>query len=409
MLYPIPEVLAPAGDEERLVSAVEYGADAVYLGSDRFGMRTAAASFSGDSLKKACEYAHSRGVKVYLTCNIIPHNDDIKSLPEFLEYSSDCKVDALIVTDLGVMLAAKRYAPDCEIHISTQAGVTNYATANELYNLGAKRIVTARELSLEEIAEIRAKCPDELEIECFVHGAMCVSFSGRCLLSNYLTGRDSNRGDCAQPCRWKYSVVEEKRQGQYFPVEQDSSGTYIFNSRDMCMIEHIPDLYYAGINSFKIEGRAKSAYYTAVSANAYRCAVDGFVNSGYDRDYKVEDWIKEEVFKASNREYCTGFFYGSPMEDANIYYDGGYVREWDVAAVADKCENGVLYASQRNRFFEGDELEIMIKGQKPLKIKVANLKNGEGESVDNAPHPMMNLSFDCPYEVPRGAYLRKQR
>ena len=409
MNYPIPEILAPAGDKERLQSAVEYGAHAVYLGSDRFGMRTAAASFGGDSLKSACEYAHKNGVKVYLTCNTVPGNAEIDMLPAFLEYASDSGVDALIVTDLGVMSTVKKILPGMEIHISTQAGVTNYATANMLYDLGAKRIVTARELSLDEIAQIRAKVPRELEIECFVHGAMCVSFSGRCLLSNYMTGRDSNRGDCAQPCRWNYALQEEKRPGEFFPVEQDGTGTYILNSKDMCMIDHIPELYAAGINSFKIEGRAKSAYYTAVAVNAYRSALDGFAASGFSPDYKIEDWMRQEVYKASNRQYCTGFFFSSPMEDAHIYYEGGYVRQWDVAAVAREWKDGVLYATQRNRFFEGDELEAMIKGKAPVKIKVTGLKNGEGESVTNAPHPMMELSFDCPVPVPAGSYLRKQR
>lgn len=404
-----PELLAPAGDSERLAAAVEFGADAVYLGSDCFGMRTAAASFGGDELKKACDYAHSKGVKVYLTCNTVPRNSELCRLEAFFKFAEQSGVDAFIITDIGVMNLARKYAPDVEIHISTQAGITNYAAARAFYEMGAKRIVTAREISLEEIAEIRAKTPKELEIECFVHGAMCVSFSGRCLLSNYMTGRDSNRGDCAQPCRWRYSLLEEKRPGEYFPVEQDESGTYIMNSRDMCLIEHIPELAKAGINSFKIEGRAKSAYYTAVSVNAYRCALDGYEASGFSSDYKPEQWIVDEVKKVSNRRYCTGFYFSDPMDDAQIFYEGGYVREWDVAAIADRWENGVLYASQRNRFFEGDELEVMIKGKKPFKVTVRNLKNADGEQIDNAPHPMMSLSFDCPEPVPSGAYLRMER
>ena len=402
-----PELLAPAGDSERLAAAVEFGADAVYLGSDCFGMRTA--SFGGDELKKACDYAHSKGVKVYLTCNTVPRNSELCRLEAFFKFAEQSGVDAFIITDIGVMNLARKYAPDVEIHISTQAGITNYAAARAFYEMGAKRIVTAREISLEEIAEIRAKTPKELEIECFVHGAMCVSFSGRCLLSNYMTGRDSNRGDCAQPCRWRYSLLEEKRPGEYFPVEQDESGTYIMNSRDMCLIEHIPELAKAGIDSFKIEGRAKSAYYTAVSVNAYRCALDGYEASGFSSDYKPEQWIVDEVKKVSNRRYCTGFYFSDPMDDAQIFYEGGYVREWDVAAIADRWENGVLYASQRNRFFEGDELEVMIKGKKPFKVTVRNLKNADGEQIDNAPHPMMSLSFDCPEPVPSGAYLRMER
>lgn len=404
-----PELLAPAGDFERLNAAIEYGADAVYLGSDCFGMRTAAASFGGDNLRKACEIAHKNRVKVYLTCNTVPRNNEFESLPDFLRYASESGVDAFIITDLGVMEMAKKYAPEVEIHISTQAGITNYASANAFYNLGAKRIVTAREISLEEIAQIRANVPADLEIESFVHGAMCVSFSGRCLLSNYLTGRDSNRGDCAQPCRWRYALAEEKRPGQFFPLEQDSSGTYIMNSRDMSMIEHVAKLAQAGISSFKIEGRAKSAYYTAVSVNAYRCAIDGYVASGYDPEYVPEQWIIDEVRKASNRQYCTGFYFGDPMDDAEIFYHGGYVREWDVAAIAQEWNDGVLYASQRNRFFEGDELEVMIKGVKPVRVTVKNLKNAEGESITNAPHPMMDCSFECPIEIPKGSYLRLER
>lgn len=404
-----PELLAPAGDAERLKAAVEYGADAVYLGSDRFGMRTAAASFGGEELKKACDYAHSSNAKVYLTCNTVPRNDELSRLPSFIEFAAESGVDAFIVTDIGVLNIAKKYAPQIDVHISTQAGITNYAAANAFYNLGASRIVTARELSLEEIAQIRAKTPKELEIECFVHGAMCVSFSGRCLLSNYLTGRDSNRGDCAQPCRWKYSLVEEKRQGEYYPIEQDSSGTYIFNSKDMCLIEHIPELAEAGINSFKIEGRAKSAYYTASVVNAYRCALDGYFASGFSHDYKPEPWMLDEPRKMSNRQYCTGFYFGFPSEDASIYYGGGYVREWDVVAVALECKNGRIYASQRNRFFEGDELEIMIKGVEPVKIRVEDLQNEAGEPVESVPHPMMKLSFKCPVDVPQGAYLRAER
>ena len=404
-----PELLAPAGDFERLEAAVEYGTDAVYLGSDCFGMRTAAASFGGDNLKKACDYAHSKGVKVYLTCNTVPRNNELDRLPSFFEYAAQSGVDAFIITDIGVMGMAKKYAPDVEIHISTQAGITNYAAANAFYEMGAKRIVTARELSLDEIIGIRQNIPSDLEIECFVHGAMCVSFSGRCLLSNYMTGRDSNRGDCAQPCRWRYSLLEEKRPGEYFPVEQDNTGTYIMNSRDMCLIEHIPELVKAGINSFKIEGRAKSAYYTAVSVNAYRCALDSYEASGFSESWKPEQWIVDEVRKASNRQYCTGFYFSTPMDDAQIFYNGGYVREWDVAAIAEDWKDGVLYASQRNRFFEGDELEVMIKGKEPIKITVSNLHNEEGEKIENAPHPMMKFTIDCPVEIPAGSYLRMER
>lgn len=405
----LPELLAPAGDAERLRAALRYGADAVYLGADRFGMRTAAAYFSEEKLRDACDEAHAAGAKLYLTCNTLPRNEEFAALPDFLSYAQDCGVDALIVTDLGVLELARRYAPQVDLHVSTQAGVTNYAAANVLYNMGAKRIVTARELSLEEIAEIRAKTPRALEIECFVHGAMCVSFSGRCLLSNYLTGRDSNRGDCAQPCRWQYALQEEKRPGEYFPIADDASGTYILNSRDMCLLDHVPELAAAGIDSFKIEGRAKSAYYTAVCVNAYRCALDGYAASGFAPDYRPADWILEEPQKVSNREYCTGFYFSAPTDRAEIYGRGGYVRKWDVAAVAEAWEDGRVYATQRNRFFAGDSLEILRKGAPPERVIVTDLRDGDGQPIEATPHPMMPLSFACPVPVPPGAYLRMER
>ena len=274
-----PEVLSPAGDMECLNSAINFGADAVFLAGSEFGMRTASKNFDKTDLKAAVELAHSKGVKIYVTCNTLPRNSELTRLPEFLAYAQDCGVDAFIIADLGVFEMAKQYAPKVDLHVSTQAGIVNYATANAFYNMGAKRVVLARELPLEEIAEIRAKIPKDLEIECFVHGAMCVSFSGRCLISSYLTGRDANRGDCAQPCRWKYHLYEENRQGQYFPVEETDKGTFLYNSRDLCMIEHIPELVKAGISSLKIEGRAKSAYYAAVITNAYRVAIDAYLKS----------------------------------------------------------------------------------------------------------------------------------
>ena len=401
-----PEILSPAGDFERLQGAVHFGADAVYLGATSFGMRSGPANFDYDELKKACEFAHGENVKIYLTCNTVPRNNEIDVLPDFIEKTSDARIDAYIVTDIGVMKMIKKYAPDTEIHISTQAGITNYASAAAFYEMGAKRVVLAREVSLDEIAEIRAKTPKDLDIECFVHGAMCVSFSGRCLLSNYMTGRDSNRGDCAQPCRWKYALCEETRPGQYFPIEDDSSGTYIINSKDMCMIEHIPELYKAGVSSFKIEGRAKSAYYTSAVTNAYRCAVDEFEKSGFSNDFKPSQWIIDELTKISYRDYCTGFYFDAPNTDANISFKGGYNREWAVAAIAEKTENGRLYGTQRNRFFEGDLIEVMEKGVKPYEITVRDLRNSEGEHIDNAPHPTMRFSFACDKTVSPGAYLR---
>ncbi|MBQ5904411.1 MAG: U32 family peptidase, partial [Clostridia bacterium] len=375
-----PELLAPAGDMERLMAAVKYGADAVYLGGTTFGMRAAPQNFSDEELKIAVDYCHERGVKVYLTCNVLPRNDELSELPSFLENAKAAGVDALIISDLGVLEYAKKYAEGVEIHISTQTGVVNYAAAKAFYELGARRVVTARELKLTEISGIRENIPDDMDIECFVHGAMCVSFSGRCLISNYLVNRDANRGECAQPCRWKYTLMEEKRPGQHFPVFEGDGGTYLFNSKDMCMIEHIPEMVKAGITSFKIEGRAKSAYYVAVVTNAYRKAIDEYFENPSD-DFMPSQWIIDEMKKISYRDYCTGFFYGDPADDANISYKGGYNREWDVMAVVEKWEDGVAYCSQRNRFFEGDELEAMVKGDKPFKVIAKELRNAEGEAI----------------------------
>ncbi len=402
----IPELLAPAGDMERFERALYFGADAIYLGGSAFSMRAAPANFSFDELKKVCDLAHSQNVKVYLTCNTVPRNDEIDKLPDFLLSSRDAGVDAFIISDMGVMSLAKKYTPDVDIHISTQAGITNYASATEWYNLGASRIVTARELSMEDIATLRAKTPKDLEIECFIHGAMCVSFSGRCLLSNYLVGRDSNRGDCAQPCRWQYSLMEKTRQGEYFPIDEDENGTYIMNSKDMCMINHIPDLIKAGISSFKIEGRAKSAYYTSVVTNAYRQAIDGYLKNPVDT-YQPEQWILDEMYKMSSREYCTGFYYGHPTENAQIYYDGGYKRDWSVMAEVIDYKDGRVFARQRNRIFDGDTLEVLQRGTKPFDITIEDLRNENGENIEKAPHPMMLFSFKCDKEIIKDALLRK--
>lgn len=403
-----PELLAPAGDMERLESALMYGADAVYLGGEKYNMRAAPENFSDENLKKAVEMCHKKGVKVHYISNTLPRNDEIPHMPEFFEKAKDAGVDALIVADLGVMKMAQKYAPGIDIHISTQAGTVNYATANALYDLGAKRVILAREVSLREIAEIREKTPKDLEIECFVHGAMCMSFSGRCLLSNYFTERDANRGDCAQPCRWQYHLVEQKRPGQYFPISNDENGTYIMNSQDMCMIEHIPELVAAGVDSFKIEGRAKSAYYAAVATNAYRAAIDGYLKNP-SPDYKPEQWIIDEVRKISYRDYCTGFYFGAPQENAHIYYDGIYIREWDIIANVDGSDGEFLTVTQRNRFFEGDELEVLMPSQKPFTIKVEEMYNEKGERIDVAPNPMAKIKIRCTENIPAGAVLRKER
>ena len=401
------EVLSPAGDMERLEAALDYGADAVYLGGKSFGMRAGPSNFDNTELKTAVEMAHKRGVLVYLTCNTLPHNDEIPHFKEFLDNAIDAKVDAVIVNDIGLLSLVKKYAPNMEIHISTQAGIVNYVTANEFYNMGAKRVVLARELSLDEIAEIRAKTPKELDIECFVHGAMCVSFSGRCLLSSYLVNRDANRGECAQPCRWGYHLMEEKRDGQYFPVFEDEKGTYILNAKDMCMIEHLDKLAKAGIKSFKIEGRAKSAYYVSVITNAYRMSVDFLRNNPDDYD-KLPSWIKEEVYKVSHRAYCTGFFFGHPNEqlDTQYYENSGYIREYDVVAIVDECRDGRIFATQRNKFNRGDELEILAPSKEPVKVTADKLYNEKNEEIDTANHAMMKMSLECDKVFAKNSIIR---
>lgn len=391
MAYDNLEVLAPAGDTERLDAALDFGADAVYLGGTAFGMRAGPKNFDAEALKAAVEKSHERGVKVYLTCNTLPRNNEIPYFEEFIKYAAECGIDAAIVADLGLMSLIKKFTPDLEIHMSTQTGIVNYVTARELYDMGAKRVVLARELSLDEVAEIRAKTPADLDIEVFVHGAMCVSFSGRCLLSSYLVNRDANRGQCAQPCRWGYHLMEEKRDGQFFPVFEDEKGTYILNSKDMCMIDHLDKLAKAGVTSLKIEGRAKSAYYVSVITNAYRMAVDILKND--PENYALPDYVRDEVFKVSHRDYCTGFFFGHPSECRQYYEDSGYIRSYDVCAVVDKCENGRIYAEQRNKFLLGDELEILAPSQKPVKYTVTELRNADGEFVENTCHAAMKFSM----------------
>ncbi|MBP1560825.1 MAG: U32 family peptidase [Oscillospiraceae bacterium] len=397
------EVLAPAGDYERLCAALDYGADAVYLGGTSFGMRAGPRNFTYDSLKSAVELAHSKGVKVYLTCNTLPRNNEIPMFRQFMEEAVDSKVDAVIVADLGLLSLVKKYAPDMEIHMSTQTGIVNYMTANELYNMGVKRVVVARELSLEEIAEIRAKTPSDLDIEAFVHGAMCVSFSGRCLLSQYLVNRDANRGECAQPCRWGYHLMEEKRTDEFYPIFEDEKGTYILNAKDLCMIDHLDKVAAAGVTSLKIEGRAKSAYYVSIVTNAYRMAVDILKKS--PESYVLPDWVRDEVFKVSHRKYCTGFFFGHP-KDCQYYENSGYIREYDVAAIIDECRDGRIYASQRNKFMRGDEVEIIAPGKMFDTMKVEELYNEDGEPVESANHAMMKLSIPCEKTYPKNSIIR---
>ena len=397
------EVLSPAGDRERLENALRFGADAVYLSGKEYGMRSACSNFSREDLIDAVEYTHQMGKKLYVTCNILPRNHDIYELPDYLTFCNDIGVDALIISDFGAMKLAEKFAPNCALHISTQFGVVNYATANALYEMGAKRVVLARELSLDEIREIRALTPPELELEAFVHGAICMSYSGRCVISNYLTNRDANHGECAQPCRWKYHITEDLRPDMLLTVEQDENGTYLFNANDMNMIAHIAQLADAGISSFKIEGRAKSFYYTAVTANAYRQAVDGYLASNRAPSYKPDDWVIEELNKVSHRPYGTGFYFGEPNQHQG---ENGYIRAYDVAGTVDGWDNGVLKVVQRNRFFDGDALEVLQPGVKPYTITVKNLCDADKNPIDTAPHPMMTVYFSCDKPIATGSLLR---
>ncbi len=395
-----PELLAPAGDMERLKMAVLYGADAVYLAGTSFGMRSFAGNFSPEELPKAVQYAHDHGVKVHVTVNTMPRNNELSGLPEHLERLNDCGVDALIIADLGVFRAAEKYAPRCERHISTQVSIANYNCANAWFELGAKRVVLARELSLEEIRTIRRNTPKELEIETFAHGAMCVSYSGRCLLSNYMTGRDSNRGACAQPCRYQYALMEEKRPGEYFPVFEDEKGTYIMNSRDMCMIDHIDDLMEAGVDCLKIEGRAKSAYYAAIVTGAYRHVIDD-VAAGRE----VDPIWRDEVEHVSHRRYATGFFYGQPGQ---YYQNSRYIRDWQVCAIVTDCdENGLATLSLRNKFSVGDEVELVGPDLRPFPLKVPMMQDENGNMLEQPRNPQMVFKMQLPHQVPAMSIVRR--
>ena len=399
----IPELLCPAGDLTRLKAAVDYGADAVYLAGEEFGMRTAAANFGIDDLKKGIEYTHSNNVKVHLTCNVIPHNEEIPRIPEFLEQINDLGVDAVIASDLGTIGLVKKYAPNTDLHISVQSGICNYETANAFYNLGAKRVVLARELSLNEIAEIRAKTPGDLEIEAFAHGAMCVSFSARCLLSSYMTGRDANRGDCAQPCRWSYSLMEEKRPGQYFDITETDKGTYILNANDLCMAEYLDKMRDSGVDSIKIEGRAKSHYYVAVTTNAYRGALDSLKNA--NDDWQCPAWVMEELNKISHRNYSQGFFFGTPS-NAQTYKDAGYVRDYSVAAIVDGYEDGKIIATLKNKFLKGQVFDCLEPKAKPFTVTADTVYDQNDNQIESAPHPMMTVKIPHPVPVKKGSLLR---
>ena len=394
-----PELLAPAGDMERLRMAVLYGADEVYLAGTTFGMRAFAGNFTPEELREAVGFAHSHGVKAYCTINTMPRNNEIASLPEHLELLDDIGADAVIVADLGAFTMAGKYAPRCRRHISTQASVCNYETARAWYDQGASRVILARELSLEEIRTIREKTPKELELEAFVHGAMCVSYSGRCLLSNYMTGRDSSRGACAQPCRYQYALMEEKRPGEYFPVEEDQQGTYIMNSRDMCMIDHLDDLIDVGLSSLKIEGRAKSAYYAAIITGAYRhCLDDAAAGKPMDPIWR------DEVEHVSHRPYSTGFYYGPPGQ---YYANSRYVREWQVVALVTDCDaEGNATLSLRNKFRTGDTVELVGPDLRPFAMTVGGMTDGEGQTLEEPRTPQMTFHMKLPRVVPPYTLVR---
>ena len=394
-----PELLAPAGDMEKLKMAVLYGADAVYLAGTSFGMRSFAGNFTPEELPQAVRFAHDRGVRVHVTVNTMPRNDEVSQLPEHLERLNDAGVDALILADLGAFTLAGKYAPRCERHISTQQSVANYECAAAWYDLGAKRVVLARELTLQEICELRQKVPAGLELEVFCHGAMCVSYSGRCLLSNYMTGRDSNRGACAQPCRYQYALMEEKRPGEYFPVFEDEKGTYIMNSRDLCMIDHLGDIMDAGIDCIKIEGRAKSEYYAAIITGAYRHVLDD-VAAGRAAD---PVW-RDEVEHVSHRHYSTGFFYGQPGQ---YYENSRYIRDWQVCAVVTACDEvGNATLSLRNKFASGDEIELVGPSCRPFAMTAPVMYDLDGCELHEPRHPQMVFRMKLPRRVPPMSFVR---
>ncbi len=398
----IPELLCPAGDLIRLKTAVDFGADAVYLAGREFGMRTASANFDETALLEGIDYAHKNGVKVHVTCNTIPHEDEIARLPEFLTFINRAGADAIIASDLGTINLVKRYAPDVQLHVSVQSGIVNSETAKAFYEMGASRIVLARELSLAEIEKIRCNTPPELEIEAFAHGAMCVSFSARCLLSSYMTGRDANRGDCAQPCRWSYSLMEEKRPGQYFDITETEKGTYILNANDLCMAPYLDKMTAAGVDSIKIEGRAKSEYYVAVTANAYRAALDSLKCGG---DWKLPEWVLEELNKISHRTYSTGFYFGQP-QNSQTYENSGYIRDYAVAATVTGYSDGCVIAVLKNKFLKGQVLDCLEAGSSPFSVSTDGMLDENNAELAVANKPMTIIKIPFKREIKAGSMLR---
>ena len=386
-----PELLIPASSLEVLKTAVLFGADAVYIGGEAFGLRAKAKNFSHEDMKEGIAFAHARNVRVHVTANILAHNGDLAGAEKYFEELRELSPDALIIADPGMFMLAKRICPEIDIHISTQANNTNYMTYRFWHELGAKRVVCARELSLKEIREIRENIPADMEMESFIHGSMCISYSGRCLLSSFLAGRDANQGACTHPCRWKYAVMEESRPGEYFPVYENERGTYIFNSKDLCMIEHIPELIAAGIDSFKIEGRMKTALYVAAVARTYRRAIDDYLES--EEKYRANmDWYKEEIAKSVHRQFTTGFYFGKPDENMQIYNSSTYVNEYVYLGIIEEVskERGARI-EQKNKFCTGDEIEIMKPDGQNIAVRVLSITTQEGEEVESAPHPRQAL------------------
>ena len=402
------ELLVPAGSLEVLKVAVDYGADAVYIGGQAYGLRAKADNFSIEEMKKAVKYAHAKNAKVYVTANIFAHNYDIEGMKAYFEQLKDTGVDAVLVSDPGIFMLAKEIMPDMELHISTQANNTNYLTYNFWYNMGAKRVVTARELSLVEIKQIREHIPEDMEIESFMHGAMCISYSGRCLLSSYFTGRDANRGACTHPCRWKYHIVEETRPGEYMPVNEDDRGTYIFNSKDLCMIEHIPEMIDAGIDSFKIEGRMKTALYVATVARTYRKAIDDYMES--PELYRLNmEYYKSEIAKCTYRQFTTGFYFGKTDQDSQIYDNNTYIKNCTyIGNVQEVAEDGLVAFEQKNKFSVGEEIECMNFDGTNTVCRVEEIYNDRMEPMESAPHPKMQLYVKLDRPVSAGMILRRQ-
>lgn len=402
------ELLVPAGCLEVLKVAVDYGADAVYIGGEDFGLRAKAHNFTIEEMEEAVRYCHECGVKLYVTANIFAHNEDLSGIRSYFEQLKSLQIDALIISDPAVFMLAKEILPEVERHVSTQANNTNYGTYRFWYELGAKRVVSARELSLTEIKEIREHIPEGMEIESFIHGAMCISYSGRCLLSHFLTGRDANRGACTHPCRWQYSVVEEKRPGEYFPVDEDDRGTYIFNSKDLCMVEHIPELIEAGIDSFKIEGRMKTALYVATVARTYRCAIDDYRKS--PKLYKERlPYYREEIGKCTYRQFTTGFYFGKTDSDSQVYDSNEYVKDYTYIGRVEKIdEGGRACFIQRNKFSVGERIEAMLFDGTNRMLTVQSIRNEKGESVDSAPHPKEPLKVDFGAVLKPGMILRRE-